>query len=68
MPQACSDEFNSQWPSPRGRDLAPAHLLPRAEAALRLELQRLTIGMRRGGLARPGRAVDWERMHCQIAA
>jgi hypothetical protein len=32
------DEFNSQWFSPRGRDLAAAHQLPRAEAALRQEL------------------------------
>ncbi len=30
-----------EWRKPGGRDLAAASLLPRAEAALRLELQRL---------------------------
>jgi hypothetical protein len=35
------DEFNSHLLSPRGHDLAAAYLLPRAEAALRQELQRL---------------------------
>jgi hypothetical protein len=32
---------DSQWLSQGGRDMAAAHLLPRAEAALRQELQRL---------------------------
>jgi hypothetical protein len=32
---------NDLWLSPGGRDLAAAYLLPRAEAALRQELQRL---------------------------
>ncbi len=35
------DNHNSQWLSQGGRDMAGAHLLPRAEAALRPELQRL---------------------------
>ncbi len=41
------DEFNSRWFSPRGRDLAAAYQLPRAEAALRQELQRLADAVRR---------------------
>ncbi len=35
------DDSDSQWLSQGGRDLAAAHLLPRAQAALRQELQRL---------------------------
>ncbi len=38
---------DSQWLSPRGRDMATAHLLPRAEAALRQELQRLADAVKR---------------------
>jgi hypothetical protein len=41
------DEFDSQWLSPRGRDLAAAYLLPRAEAALRQELQQLADAAKR---------------------
>ena len=36
-----------QWLSQGGRDMAAADLLPRAEAALRLELQRLTDAVKR---------------------
>jgi hypothetical protein len=35
------DDSDSRWLSQGGRDMAAAHLLPRAEAALRQELQRL---------------------------
>ncbi len=35
------NDADSQWRSQGGRDMAAAHLLPRAEAALRQELQRL---------------------------
>ena len=35
------DNADSQWLSQGGRDMAAAQLLPRAEAALRQELQRL---------------------------
>jgi hypothetical protein len=35
------NEADSQWLSQGGRDMAAAQLLPRAEAALRLKLQRL---------------------------
>ena len=35
------DESDSQWLSQGGRDMAAAYLLPRAEAALRQEPQRL---------------------------
>jgi hypothetical protein len=36
-----------QWLSPGGRDMAAAYLLPRAEAALRQELQRLADAAKR---------------------
>ena len=39
------DEY--QWRSQGGRDMAAAHLLPRAEAALRQELQRLADAAKR---------------------
>ena len=42
-----------QWLSPGGRDMAAAYLLPRAEAALRQELQRLAHAVKR---AREGRS------------
>ena len=42
-----------QWLSQGGRDMAAADLLPRAEAALRLELQRLAHAVKR---AREGRS------------
>jgi hypothetical protein len=38
---------DSQWLSQGGRDMAAAHLLPRAEAALRQELQRLADAVKR---------------------
>ena len=38
---------NSQWLSQGGRDMAAAVLLPRAEAALRQELQRLADAAKR---------------------
>ena len=41
------DESASRWLSQGGRDLAAAVLLPRAEAALRQELQRLADAVRR---------------------
>jgi hypothetical protein len=41
------------WLSPGGRDLAAAYLLPRAEAALRQELQRLPDAAK---LAREGQS------------
>jgi hypothetical protein len=40
-------DADSQWLSPGGRDMAAAHLLPRAEAALRQELQRLADAVKR---------------------
>ncbi len=42
-----SDDPNVQWLSPGGRDFAAAYLLPRAEAALRQELQRLADAVKR---------------------
>jgi hypothetical protein len=41
------EDSESQWLSQGGRDMAAAHLLPRAEAALRQELQRLTDAVKR---------------------
>ncbi len=41
------DDAGSQWLSPGGRDLAAAYLLPRAEAALRQELQRLADAVKK---------------------
>ena len=41
------NDAGSQWLSQGGRDMAAADLLPRAEAALRLELQRLTDAVKR---------------------
>ncbi len=41
------DYSDSRWLSQGGRDMASAHLLPRAEAALRQELQRLADAVRR---------------------
>jgi hypothetical protein len=41
------NDRKTQWLSPRGRDLAAAYLLPRAEAALRKELQRLADAAKR---------------------
>jgi hypothetical protein len=38
---------DSQWLSQGGREMAAAHLLPRAQAALRLELQRLADAVKR---------------------
>ncbi len=41
------NDANSQWLSQGGRDSAAAYLLPRAEAALRQELQRLADAVKR---------------------
>jgi hypothetical protein len=49
------DESDSQWLSQGGRESAAAHLLPRAEAALRQELQRLADAVKR---AREGQSLS----------
>ncbi len=41
------NEFGSQWLSPGGRALAAAYLLPRAEVALRQELQQVADAVKR---------------------
>ena len=41
------DDPDSQWLSQGGREMAAAYLLPRAEAALRQELQRLADAVKR---------------------
>jgi hypothetical protein len=47
----CPDESMTQWLSQGGHEMAACHLLPRAEAALRQELQRLADAVK---LARAG--------------
>ncbi len=47
------DSSDSRWLSQDGRDLAAAKLLPRAEAALRQELQRLADALK---VAREGQS------------
>ena len=47
------NESDSDWLSQGGRDMAAAQLLPRAEAALRPELQQLADAAKR---ARPGQS------------
>ncbi len=47
------DNIAARWLSQGGREMAAADLLPRAEAALRLGLQRLTDAVKR---AREGRS------------
>jgi hypothetical protein len=56
------DEFNSQWFSPHGRDLAAAVLLPRAEAALRQELQRLADAARRAREGHSSSSSSWRAL------
>jgi hypothetical protein len=41
------DRSDSRWLSQGGREMAAADLLPRAETALRLELQRLADAVKR---------------------
>jgi hypothetical protein len=41
------NDSDSRWLSQGGRDMAAAHLLPRAEAALRQELKRLADAVKR---------------------
>jgi hypothetical protein len=49
----CPEPWRARWLSPGGRDLAAAYLLPRAEAALRQELQRLADAVK---IARHGQS------------
>jgi hypothetical protein len=53
-------DSDSQWFSQGGRDMAAAHLLPRAEAALRQELQRLANAVKRarGGSLLPSPSAE----------
>jgi hypothetical protein len=54
------NDADSQWLSQGGRDMAAAHLLPRAEAALRQELQRLADALKR---AREGQSSSSSGSH-----
>ena len=53
-----------EWRTPGGRDLAAAYLLPRAETALRQELQRLADAAKR---AREGQSSSCWRPKARIA-
>jgi hypothetical protein len=46
------DEYDNRWRQPGGRIFAASSLLPRAEAALRQELQRLADAAKRARLVR----------------
>ncbi len=47
LPDEVDDEVDSLWLSQGGREMAAAYLLPRAEAALRQDLQRLADAVKR---------------------
>ena len=49
------DEYEDEWRAPGGRDRAAVYLLPRAETALRQELQRLADAAKR---AREGQSAS----------
>ena len=56
------DESDSQWLSQGGREMAAADLLPRAEAALRLELQRLTDAVKRAREGQSSSSSGWRAL------
>jgi hypothetical protein len=56
------DDPDSQWLSQGGRDLAAAHLLPRAEAALRQELQRLADAVKRAREGQSSSSSGWRAL------
>ena len=53
------DNPDPQWLSPGGRDMAAAHLLPRAQAALRHELQRLADAVKRARQGQSSSSRGW---------
>ena len=53
---------DSQWLSQGGRDMAAAHLLPRAEAALRQELQRLADAVKRAREGQSSSSSVWRAL------
>jgi hypothetical protein len=56
------DDADSRWLSQGGRDMAAAHLLPRAEAALRQELQRLADAVKRARQGQSSSSSVWRAL------
>ena len=59
---------NNLWLSPGGRDFAAAYLLPRAEAALRQELQRLADAAKRAREGQSSSSSSDERLARAVTA
>ena len=57
-----------EWRTPGGRDLAAVHLLPRAEAALRQELQRLADAAKRAREGQSSSSSSDERLARAVTA
>ena len=53
---------NALWLSQGGREMAAAHLLPRAEAALRQELQRLADAVKRAREGQSSSSSGWRAL------
>jgi hypothetical protein len=62
------DDSGSQWLSQGGRDMAAAHLLPRAEAALRQELQKLADAAKRARQGQSSSSSSDERLASAMTA
>ena len=60
------DEY--EWRTPGGRDLAAAYLLPRAETALRQELQRLADAAKRAREGQSSSSSSDERLARAVTA
>ena len=56
------NDSDSQWLSQGGRDMAAAKLLPRAEAALRQELQRLADAVKRAREGQSSSSSGWRAL------
>ena len=56
------DNIDSLWLSQGGREMAAAYLLPRAEAALRQELQRLADAVKRAREGQSSSSSGWRAL------
>ncbi len=56
------DNVDPVWLSQGGREMAAAYLLPRAEAALRQELQRLADAVKRARLGQSSSSSGWRAL------
>ena len=56
------DESMTQWLSQGGRKMAASYLLPRAEAALRQELQRLADAVKRAREGQSSSSSGWRAL------